>query len=238
MFASAVADEIVACLSEAISERGTASLVLAGGSTPSSIYRMLGIPPRVGEVEWDKVHLFWGDERWVAQEDNQSNYRMVKETLLHNILNNAPMVHPVDIAASSPETAATKYETEIRSALGTPEGEQPVFDIVLLGIGEDGHTASIFPQSPVMGTDQVCAAVKNPSGSTRVTLTPATLLKARKILFIVKGDNKASVVREVLEGGDVVENLPAKLFHQAGDRVTWFLDSSAAKKLNSERLSA
>ena len=230
LFAGVVADEIVASIGEAVSERGSCSVALAGGSTPGAIYRCLAKPPRVSEVDWDKVHLFWGDERWVPQTDNQSNFKMTHETLLGQIVGRHPHVHPIDTGASSPEAGARGYAETIRAALG----EKPVFDLVILGIGEDGHTASIFPHSPVLGgSGDVCAAVQHPEDKKfRVTLTPEILFGAHRTIFIVKGEGKAEIVKRVLEGAESVEVLPSKLFERARERVTFFLDSGAALRLN------
>ncbi len=234
LFSGAVADEILATIGEAVSERGRASLVLAGGTTPGAIYRLLGHPPRVAEVPWEKVDLFWGDERWVSPEDNMSNYHMVKGTFLDNLGAKGPAVHEVKFGVGSPEKAAAAYEAEIRRTLGVRADAIPVFDLVLLGIGEDGHTASIFPHSPLFSAQNphaLAAAVPHPTGAVRVTLTAPALFSAKKILFIVTGDNKADIVREVIEGTEDPTVYPARLAVAAGDRVTWFLDSGAAKKL-------
>ena len=229
LFAGVVADEIVALIAEAVGERGRCSVALAGGSTPGAIYRCLAKPPRVSEVDWSKVHLFWGDERWVPHSDNQSNYRMTEETLLGQILGAGPHVHPIDTSLAEPAAGATAYAAEIGKVLG----DDPVFDLVILGIGEDGHTASLFPHSTALHERSLtCVAVQHPEDKKfRVSLTPGALLKARRIMFIAKGESKADIVRRVVEGGESCEVLPAKLLLEAGERVTFFVDSSAALRL-------
>lgn len=231
LYAGAVADEIMACIDEAISERGRCLIALAGGSTPGAIYRTLTKPPRVDGVAWDKVSLFWGDERWVAKDDNQSNFRMVQETLLSQIGGAGPKVFAVDTSLASPEKAALAYHQLLSKELG-PQG---AFDLVLLGIGEDGHTASIFPKSPVFsgGDNSLCRAVLHPEeNKPRITLTPTALLSARRILFLAKGEAKAEIVHRVLEGSEDPSILPARYFISRGKRVDVFLDSEASTKLS------
>ena len=240
LYSAVVADEIIASISDAISDTGKCSLVLAGGKTPSVIYRTIAKPPRVNEVEWDKVQLFWGDERWVAREDTQSNFKMVNETLLTFLINRKPAVRAVDTSLSSPEEGARAYEDSIRQTIGIGASEIPVFDLVLLGVGEDGHTASIFPHSDLLAdafesAGSVCKAVPCPyDGSWRVTLSPAVLLAARKIIFIVRGEGKSSILRKVLEGETDVRTLPAQLFRQARGKVTFFLDTAAAQQISAK----
>lgn len=230
LFAGVVADEIVASIGEAIAERGSCSVALAGGSTPGAIYRCLAKPPRVSEVDWPKVNLFLGDERWVPQDDTQSNFKMTHETLVGQILGAGPKVHPIDTSCESPQAGAAAYAKTITGVLG----EKPVFDLVILGIGEDGHTASIFPRSPVIAmSGDLCVAVQHPEDKRfRVTLTPDLLFGARRTIFIVKGEGKADIVRRVIEGSESVEALPAKLYQRSAERVTFFLDSGAALRLS------
>jgi 6-phosphogluconolactonase len=232
-YASAVADEIVASIGESIEDHGSCSLVLAGGGTPSTIYRLLARPPRASEVSWHNVHLFWGDERWVGGDDNQSNYHMAQETLLSHIRIPAENLHRINTSLESPQHAAAAYEAEIRRVLGCAATDVPVFDLVLLGVGKDGHTASLFPNSEVLeqrGT--VCHAVGGPDGhGYRVTLSPDVLVSARRVLFIVTGRGKAEVVKRVLEGSESYRELPAKISERVSGRVTWFLDMEASQEL-------
>lgn len=240
LFAAVVADEIVASINDALHDHGRCSLVLAGGKTPSVIYRTLAKPPRVGEVDWPKVRLFWGDERWVSRDDTQSNYKMVQETLLSFLPKPGPQVCAVDTSLASPQEGAAKYSSAIASSLGLRAGETPVFDVVMLGMGDDGHTASVFPHSPLLrgtlsgGSSEICAAVPGPGGEGfRVTMLPGVLFAARKVLFIVRGDNKAAIVKRALEGSEGADDLPARLFTESGSNISWFVDSSAAQQLTS-----
>lgn len=234
LFAGAVADEIVASVHDCITERGRCSIVLAGGSTPGAIYRTLSKPPRVEDIDWSKVTVYWGDERWVLHSDNMSNFKMTQETLLSQLPEPGPQVLPVDTSLRSAAEGAKAYGKTIADVEKTAAGEMPTFDIVLLGVGEDGHTASLFPGSPLLrqGSSAIAEAVKAPDGGMeRITLTPEALFKGRHIFFIVKGDGKADIMKRVLEGEDSVEVIPARLYQNAADRVTFFLDSGAAQRL-------
>ncbi len=234
LFAGVVADEIVASIQEAIQERGRCSVALAGGGTPSAIYRCLARPPRVSDVAWEKVSLFLGDERWVPADDNQSNFKMVSETLLSQITEAAPKAYPVDTSLPTPARGAEDYAKKIQSALGAGPNGLPVFDLVLLGIGEDGHTASLFPGSKALSDrTSIALAVQHPGDDRyRVTLGAGLLFGGRKILFMAKGEEKADIIKRVIEGDEPIEQLPACLYRNAAGQVTFFLDSSAGLKLN------
>lgn len=230
LFAGVVADEIVSSIQEAIDERGVCNISLAGGSTPSTIYRLLAKPPRVDSIDWKNVKLFWGDERWVPPADTQSNYNMVQETLLSQLPGANPKVFPVDTSQKTPELAAEKYSRLLADELG----DNGLFDLMLLGIGEDGHTASLFPGSPhvVDSRGAYCVATLHPEEQKpRISLSPRAILAARRILFLVKGESKAEIVARVIEGNEPTSVLPACLFREAQEQVYFFLDSAAGIKL-------
>ena len=232
LYAGAVADEIVASINDAVGERNRCSLVLSGGKTPGEVYRTLAKPPRVDEVPWQKLFLFLGDERYVPHDDSQSNYQTVRETLLVHVPTPGPKVYPFDTSLASPEQSAAQYEKKIRELEKLSATAAPQFDVVMLGVGEDGHTASIFPGSPLVNqSGALCKAVKSPDGQSRITLSPEALFGARKILILVRGENKSEIVKRVLRGEASEQDVPAMLFKRGGSRVTWFLDSAAAKDL-------
>lgn len=238
LYAGVVADEIIASLNDAISERGSCSLVLAGGGTPASIYRALSKPPRASYVDWSKVRLYLGDERWVSRADNQSNAKMVQETLVAQIPQPGPAFFVVDTDLASAEQGAQAYAALIAEQEKLAAGRNVEFDLVLLGCGEDGHTASLFPNSPLVtavppAALKLCASVVHPKGGDRISLTPQALFSARKIIFMVTGANKASIVQRVIEGQEPPALLPARLFTSAAGTVVWFLDSEAAQQLKS-----
>lgn len=237
LFNGAVADEIVASLNDAIQERGRASLVLAGGITPSGVYRQLSVPPRVEDLDWSKVWIYWGDERFVPHTDGRSNFKMVQETLLCQIGTHKPKVFAVDTSLPSAESAAEAYAALITREENLAGDSLPVFDLVLLGVGEDGHTASLFPHSALLKKrGGICFADRHPTdGSARVTLSPDALFGARRVAFLVKGEGKAEIVREVLEGSGDADAFPANRYRDASGQITWFIDSGAALKLSPER---
>lgn len=228
-----VADEIIHSVADAVDEKGRCSLVLSGGGSPGAIYRLLSHPPRVSEAKWDKIQIYWGDERWVAKDDSQSNYRMTHETLLAHIKDPKPMFSSVDVSVDTPEEAAQKYAETIRKNEGLGQDELPSFDLVLLGLGSDGHIASIFPESPVIkNSKELCSAVRTPDGKGhRITIGLDALFSAKQVIFIVRGERKADIVKKVLEGDDPFEKIPARYYLNAKGSVMWFLDSAAAKKL-------
>lgn len=229
-FGGDVADELVSLIGESVAERGVCRIALSGGTTPGAVYRALGHPPRVSEVPWEKVVLFWGDERYVPHTDKQSNVHMVQETMLAG-LPVSPQVHPIPTDLPDPEDAARSYEELLKREFG---GKDPEFDLVLLGLGDDGHTASLFPHSPLVQekSDRLAAVAVNPKdGVTRITLMPRVLRAGRRILFLVSGAAKADMTYRVCKGVGDVDDYPALLFRDLADSVTWYLDSGAARKL-------
>ena len=230
LFDGAVADEISASIEERLTEKKRCSVALSGGSTPGCVYRALSKPPRVESVTWPSVDLILGDERWVPLTDDQSNYRMIDETLLSQLKTTKPAVHPVDTSLKSCADSAKAYADTLRRVSGNP----PQLDIVLLGVGEDGHTASLFPGTDsVHRHDGVCFAVKHPaSGQERVTISPDVLFNAWRVFYIVKGESKADIIKRVVEGNESIDVLPSRLFTTAKAQVSFLLDSGAAQKLS------
>ena len=209
---------------KAIDGTGRFAVALAGGSTPQRAYELLADTYR-DDLDWGKVHVFFGDERGVPPDHEDSNYRMANEALLSRVP--VGSVHRMRGELPPPEAAAD-YEKELRGFFGGP----PVFDLVLLGIGEDGHTASLFPRTPALDvTDRLAAA--NPVetlGTTRITLTAPTINASREVVFLVAGGGKAEALKEILEGDADPRDYPAKLIRPAGDPA-WMADSAAASLL-------
>jgi 6-phosphogluconolactonase len=231
VLADAAARHIVACAADAISLRGRFTLVLAGGSTPRAAYWRLATGDWRLELDWGLVHLLWGDERCVPPDDPRSNYRMVKEVLLDRVPIPPQQIHRIR-GEDEPDKAAAEYEREIRRLLCHPERiEGP--DLVLLGLGKDGHTASLFPGQPaVHETERWVVAVPGPSGGPwRVTLTPAVLNRARNVTFVVSGGAKAPALEQVLEEPFAPDLLPAQAIYPAQGLLMWMLDETAAGQL-------
>jgi 6-phosphogluconolactonase len=231
--ASAVAHEavqrFVALAREAAASRGRFSVALSGGSTPGTMYRLLAEEPYQGQIPWAKVHLFWGDERCVPPDDPGSNYRLAEETLIARVPIPAGNIHRVR-GELDPGEAARSYVRELRDFFCGP---QPRFDLVLLGLGEDGHTASLFPGSAVLDeTTRLAVAVEahyQDRPAYRVTLTLPVLNAARQILFLITGSAKAGIVQAALEGKPGC--LPAQRIRPSAGQLTWLLDAAAASQL-------
>lgn len=241
LFAPVIAEEIQASIHDALELNNSCSLVLAGGSTPSSIYRILGRPSKDSPIDWSQLNLFLSDERWVPAESEHSNYRMIRETLLSQTVGGKPVTFPVNTSLGSVDEAARDYSAQIAKCLGS---NQPCFDIVLLGVGEDGHTASLFPgESDMRETNDICIAVdRGSNGGARVSLSMRTLLNAKRVIFMVKGEGKAEIVRKILEQhGEIDQDLaqcPASCYRLMNGRVSWFLDTGAASKLTKKNKDA
>lgn len=224
----AVADELAVIVPSAIKARGVAHLVLSGGSTPKRLFEELAQRGR-GALPWDQIVLWFGDERTVPADHPDSNYRMAREALIQPL--GLTRVHPIDGGAADPAAAAAAYEQQIYAELG----ELPTFDVVFLGLGPDGHTASLFPGTPALSvTDRICVA--NPVDSpvtkgktTRITMTARVINAARHIRFLIAGADKAPTLAAVLEGPRQPAHLPAQLIREL--ECTWYVDTAAASQL-------
>jgi 6-phosphogluconolactonase len=224
--AEAAARGFAARADEAIGERGRFAVVLAGGSTPKATYQILG-RDYADRIDWSKVHVFFGDERTVPPDHEDSNYGMAREALLDHIP--VASVHRMR-GELPPDEAAGAYEEELRDFFGA--GELPRFDLILLGIGGDGHTASLFPETSALEVHDRWV-VANPVlklDTTRITLTVPVINAARAVYFLVAGEGKAEALAQILEGDPDPRGYPASLIQpQAG--LEWMLDRSAASEL-------
>jgi 6-phosphogluconolactonase len=216
----------------AVRERGRFYVALSGGSTPKRTFELLSSEPLRSRINWDHVHLFWGDERYVPHDDPNSNYRMTSEALLRHIPVPPANIHGVPTELSPPETAAAAYEADVRQTLGTSDSSIPRFDLVYLGVGTNGHTASLFPHSPVLKETSrlVVADFVAEVNSWRISMTAPLLNRGRTVAFLVAGREKASVLKQVMFGPRNVENLPAQLISPEGE-LLWLLDEAAASML-------
>ncbi len=222
--ASAAARDFAARAEEAIDERGRFAVALAGGSTPKATYEALA-RDYADKLDWSRIHVFFGDERTVPPGHEDSNYRMAYEALLSRVP--AGSVHRMR-GELDPREAAALYEKELTAFFGGT----PRFDLVLLGIGGDGHTASLFPRTPALDVNDRWA-VENPVEkleTTRLTLTVPAINAARKVAFLVAGEGKAEALKEILEGDADPRDYPAKLIRPA-DGPDWFVDRAASSLL-------
>jgi 6-phosphogluconolactonase len=220
------AEAAVRTINESVQTNDTCSVVLSGGNTPRTLYRLLSSQFR-DQIPWTKIQMFWGDERYVPPDDPQSNYRMARETLLDHVACPAANVHAMPTHLPDPDIAARDYEKTLRTYFSKG---WPRFDLVLLGLGEEGHTASLFPRSPALEeTRRWVVAVKAPSvPPLRLTLTLPALTEAANIYFLVAGSNKAEALHHVLTGSPDPTNYPASGIRPAEKTVIWWLDRAAA----------
>jgi len=223
----AAAELFVTLAVQAIRERGRFLVALSGGSTPMALYRLLAREP----IDWTRIHVFWGDERLVPPEDPENSYGQAWEALLKHIPIPTENIHRV-ASELDPVAAARDYASILRE-FAAPPLDWPRFDLVLLGLGEDGHTASLFPGSPVDATEPVIAVTAQYQGrpARRVTLTPPVFNAARQVIFLVTGANKAVTLKGVFSDYNSSEQVPAKRIQPADGQVTWLVDKAAGKEI-------
>jgi 6-phosphogluconolactonase len=214
-------------LEVATAKDGVIAVALSGGSTPQRLYERLAGPPYRDTFPWRRTHWFWGDERFVPHDDALSNYRMVRQALLSLAPIPGVNIHPIPTECVSPDAAASAYERELKSFYGADclDPARPLFDVTLLGLGPDGHIASLFPGTAVLAErDRWVAAVVGAKLEARITLTYPVLESSRHVAFLVEGEEKRAIFDRVRRGDD---SLPAACLHPTTE-VTWFLDTAAA----------
>ncbi len=201
------------------------TVALSGGSTPELVFQLMGWMYR-DVLDWRKVHVFWGDERCVPPDHPESNFRMANELLLKHVPIPAGNIHRI-MGENAPELEAVRYADEIKEHVTCTAG-WPVFDLVMLGIGTDGHTASIFPdQMALLKSENVCAVATHPeTGQQRITLTGQAIIHARRVAFLVTGGSKRKIVRAIRERKDDWDTYPASYILPKG-ALCWFLDEAA-----------
>jgi 6-phosphogluconolactonase len=223
------AQHILALLDEALAGQGDATLAISGGSTPKLLFTHLA----ASKFIWNRVHIFWVDERAVPPTDPQSNYKLAEEYLIAPARIPHRNVHRI-AAELPPDKAAKRYTEEIREFFQVEGDELPHFDVIHLGTGPDAHTASLFPGEPLIDDREgIAAAVfveKIPQW--RITLLPGVLLAARHTVFLVAGEDKAQAVRNIFHEPYDPKKYPAQLVSHHGRRVTWFLDDAAARLMD------
>lgn len=221
---------IVRLADEAIHDRGRATLVLSGGSTPSTIYELLASKRFRSQLDWRAVHLFWGDERCVPPTHADSNYRMTNEALLQRISIPQTNIHRVE-AERSPQEAAALYEKELRTFFALNGSALPRFDVTLLGMGEDGHTASLFPGTTILDeTHRLVAEVFVPKfNAHRISMTYPVINNSLSILFLISGASKAHIIHDVFEGEP--NRYPAQGIQPVNGTLFWFADTPATSQL-------
>lgn len=224
-----VADIFVAAAQQAIQQKNRFVVALTGGSSPVGIYKLLATPEYQSKVDWNKVFVFWGDERWVALDDDLSNAKMSAETLLNHVPIPKSNIFAMYKAGVKPEEYAVEYEQYIKDIAG----DKGQFDLILLGMGDDGHTASLFPGEAVLKEENkwVAAYYLAPQSMYRITLTAPIINNAKQILVITFGENKAHALHEVLHGDYNPEKYPTQLIKPVNGKLQFFTDKAAAQTI-------
>jgi len=219
---------------EAVGARGRARIAISGGSTPKAAFELLGDPgqPWRGRMQWDKLEIYWVDERCVPPDDQESNYRMTREALLDRVPLRPEQIHRME-GELDPEQAAARYETELQNSFRLEGAELPRFDLIALGMGPDGHTASLFPHTEALHemSRLVTANRVALKDAWRITLTWPVINCADSVFFLVSGSDKAQILKDVLTGPRDVERLPSQFIWPVSGILTLFLDKSAAALL-------
>jgi 6-phosphogluconolactonase len=229
----AAAEQFIQISEAAIQTRGLCSVALAGGGTPQSLYRLLASEPFSEKVHWERIHFFWGDERCVPPDHPESNYRKACQALLDHVPVPVENIHRIP-AERSPEQAAAEYEEDLlrffSSLPGEEERSRASFDLALLGMGDDGHTASLFPGTAAVHEQQrwVAAQYVDKLAAWRITLTPALLNRSNGVIFLVSGGGKSWVLQKVLYGSYQPDRYPAQVIKPNSGGLRWLVDEAAA----------
>jgi 6-phosphogluconolactonase len=233
--ARAAAERLAEAVEDAVATRGVAFIALSGGSTPKQMGGLLADEPYRSRIPWNRVHIFWGDERWVPLGSPESNAGEAKRGFLDLVPIPPANVHPWDTELDSADEAATAYEATIRGAFGQPTG-LPRFDLVLLGMGDDGHTASLFPNTNALTAIEALAVANfvPKLDAERLTLTAPILKAGRQILFLAGGPGKADTLATVLKGPEKPTELPAQAIRPSDPdgALGWLVDEDAAAQLD------
>jgi 6-phosphogluconolactonase len=226
----AAAEQIASLLIGGVKDRGRATIALSGGSTPRSVYALLASELFRPRIPWKSVHVFWGDERCVPPDSSESNFRMAHEALLARIPIPPQNVHRI-LAEQSPSGAAEEYEAEIQRTFELVDVVLPRFDIVLLGLGDDGHTASLFPGSSALNERRklVADTYIEKLKAHRITLTFPVINNASHVLFLVSGKGKAAILHKVMQGDRLL--FPAQHVRPSAGKLLWLVDQDAASQL-------
>jgi 6-phosphogluconolactonase len=231
--AHAAADMFVELSQAVVAGGGGFNIALSGGSTPRALNELLATSPYRSLVDWSKIHFFWGDERLVPPDDAESNYRMARETLLSHVPVPDIQVHRIPTELGDPEAVAAAYEEELQRVFQLSPGQLPQFDLIFLGMGPDGHTASLFPHTAGLEvTDRLVIANYVPRlAAHRITLTAPVINYAAVVVFLAAGSDKAAALAKVLEGPLDPDEFPAQRISLVDGDLYWLVDRAAAAEL-------
>lgn len=226
---TAAAALFVRVAEQAIVDNGKFTVALTGGSSPVALHKLLASPEYQQKIDWSKVFVFWGDERWVPFEDDRSNTKMAFETLLNHVPIPKSHIYAMYSETATAEEHAVQYEAAIKAIVG----EDGAFDLILLGMGDDGHTASLFPHTTILKEDKkwVDAYYLEPQSMYRITLTAPLINKAKNIAVLTFGDKKTNALYEVLEGARNPQEYPTQLLNPTNGTLVFLTDKAAASRL-------
>lgn len=229
----AAAEEVIRAATDSVAKRGRFTIALSGGSTPKNMFTLIAANAS-STLPWDKMFFFWGDERHVPPEDAESNYRMAKDALLSKVAIPAGNIFRIPSENLDADAAALQYERTLKNFFALKAVEFPRLDLILLGMGPDGHTASLFPETAALREKNrlVVANWVEKLKTSRITLTLPVLNSAGCVSFLVSGGDKATALREVLEGKEPAEKFPSKLIRPTSGKLIWFVDRAAASGLS------
>ena len=230
--ATDLAREFAQTIISAAAYQQTLHVALSGGSTPKILFKALSRPSQAKAIPWSNVHFYWGDERCVTPDHIESNFGMTRDSLLGNVDIPPGNIHRIH-GEAEPIEEARRYSLEIDRLVPKNAREKPVFDWIFLGMGEDGHTASLFPMASTLAEkNKICTVAAHPqSGQQRVTFTMPTINAGKRISFLITGDNKAGVLKEIFESEAAIKKYPAAAVLPKQGFVDWFLDRPAASKV-------
>jgi 6-phosphogluconolactonase len=217
---------VLSKMQAAIQEHGRCAIALAGGGTPKPLYEALSIQ----DLPWEKVHVFWGDERYVPADHPDSNQGMARSAWLDKVDIPAANIHPMPTDGATPAADAEKHEAQLREFFGTAVGEFPHFDVILLGIGDDAHTASLFPHTDALQVKDRLVTVGNKDGQPRITFTAPLINHAHCVIFLVAGASKRPALAQIFAPDADALTYPARLIQPQGE-LWWLLDESAGQEL-------
>lgn len=228
--AKAVAEALILCVSNTLQQRDYFSIVLSGGSTPKKLYELLATEEYKNKIDWNKLYIFWGDERFVPFNNERNNAKMAFDTLLNHVPVNREQVYIMQTGNITPEDSTKEYNNLVNHYLEN----KGVFDFVLLGMGDDGHTLSLFPgnEETIFEEKNQCISLWLPAQNMhRITLTYPPVNNAREIVFMVTGDNKSKVLKQVLQGDYNPLKYPSQIIKPGNGELHWFIDEDAASLL-------
>ena len=217
---------VLAKMQGAIQEQGRCTIALAGGGTPKPLYEAIASQ----DLPWEKIHVFWGDERYVPPDHPDSNQAMARSAWLDKVDIPSANIHPMPTDGATPAADAQKHEVELRDFFGTPEGEFPKLDVILLGIGDDAHTVSLFPHTEALQVQDQLVTVGNKDGQPRITFTAPLINHAHCVIFLVAGASKRPALAQIFAPDADALTYPARLIQPQGE-LWWLLDESAGQEL-------